>query len=279
MDQLGKFSFQNGGCLLFGADGNISGIGPMREVDHPAMLDRWFIHQDPDDNPIYTECAVSQDWKSYYTFMLDLHPEDEQFPRGLVMFLRHLISMIPEPGAFVLAHPDFDIQNFTVSEDGELQGIIDWDGVAAVPRTIGNESYPGWLTRDWDPMMYGYKESMEHGVDPEGVLEDSPESLAEYRGFYKGVMAKCVAKSGRASDTNFCQMSLITENLAIAARDPRCRNGILRKMVHEIWSAAGRDEESMLLDVGEMFAEGNLNTSFMQTISTGFTALLSREDL
>lgn len=79
---------------------------------------------------------------------------------------------------FVLVHPDFDIQNFIVSEEGELQGIIDWDGVTAEPRSLGNERYPEWFSRDWDPDMYGYKESMEHGVEPECVWEDSPEFLA-----------------------------------------------------------------------------------------------------
>ncbi|KAK0614677.1 hypothetical protein B0T14DRAFT_570586 [Immersiella caudata] len=51
---------------------------------------------------------------------------------------------------FILAHSDPDIQNSIVSENGELQGIIDWDGVAAVPRPVGNRSYPRWPTRDWD---------------------------------------------------------------------------------------------------------------------------------
>ncbi len=72
--------------------------------------------------------------------------------------LRQLINWIPDPSgvnSFVLTHRDFDIQNLIVSEDGELRGIIDWDGVAAVPRTLGNERYPEWLTRDWDPGMYG----------------------------------------------------------------------------------------------------------------------------
>ena len=61
--------------------------------------------------------------------------------------------------SFVLLHPDFDIQNFIVSEEGDLQGIIDWDGFTVAPRSLGNERYPGWLSRDWDSDMYGYKES------------------------------------------------------------------------------------------------------------------------
>lgn len=149
--QLDRFSFRTGGRLLFESDGNPSNIGPMRRVDHKAMLDRWFIHKDPNDDTIYIECAASSDPKAYYTLMLDIHPEQNPLPKGLAMLLRQLVSWISEPSRmdpFVLAHPDFDIQNFIVSEDGELRGIIDWDGVAAVPRTLGNERYPGWLTRD-----------------------------------------------------------------------------------------------------------------------------------
>lgn len=280
MLQLGRFSFKTGGCPLFGSEGDPSGIGPMRRVDDRAMLDRWFIHGDPNNDPIYMECAPSSNPKAYYTVMLDKHPEQNPVPRGLTMLLRQLISWIPEPcgtDPFVLAHPDFDIQNFIVSEDGELQGIIDWDGVAALPRTLGNERYPGWLMRDWDPAMYGYKESMERGVEPEGVWEDSAESLAYYRGVYQGIVAKhCIERRG-GCDLNLCRMSLITENLAIAADGPRCRNEILRKMVDEIWTAAGQSEKLDFIDLAEMFADCNVDAGIMETLHKGFHILLSRE--
>jgi hypothetical protein len=85
--------------------------------------------------------------------MLDLHPELKARPFlwGMAVLLRELVSWVPEPKGdkgFVLAHPDFDIQNVIVWEEGELRGLIDWDGVAALPRSLGNERYPGWLTRD-----------------------------------------------------------------------------------------------------------------------------------
>ena len=282
MVQLDRFSFRSGGRLLFRSDGNPSGVGKMRLVDHRAMLDRWFVHKDPDDDPIYVECAASSDPKAYYTFMLDMHPEQKPVSKGLVMLLRQLISWIPEPSGmdpFVLAHPDFDIQNFIVSEEGELRGLIDWDGVAAVPRTLGNERYPGWLTRDWDPAMYGYKESMAHGVEPEGVWEDSPECLAYYRGIYNGIMAKHRAGIRRGSDTNPCRISLITDNLAIAAHDPRCRNAILRKMVREIWAAAGQGRELDFTGLANTFAERNVDILVVETLRKGFNALVSKEGL
>lgn len=116
--QLDKFSFRTGGRLLFGNDGNPSGIGPMRQVDHKAMLDRWFVHNDPDDDTIYVECAASSDPRAHYTPILDRYPEPNQVPKGLAMLLRQLIDWIPEPAPsemdpFVLAHPDFDIQTLT----------------------------------------------------------------------------------------------------------------------------------------------------------------------
>ncbi|KAJ5245120.1 hypothetical protein N7489_005216 [Penicillium chrysogenum] len=282
MVQLDRFSFRTGGRLLFRNDGNPSHIGSMRRVDHKAMLDRWFVHKDPDDDPIYIEYAASSDPKAYYTFMLDIHPERNKVPRGLVMLLRQLISWISEPSSmdpFVLAHPDLDIQNFIVSEEGELRGVIDWDGIAAMPRTLGNERYPGWLTCDWDPAMYGYKESMEHGVEPEGVWEDSPESLAYYRGIYDDIMARHRMER-RGSEANLCRMSLITENLAIAVDDPRCRSAILRKMVQEIWAVAeGGGQQLDFTDLADMFAESNVDVVVMESLHRAFNTLLSKKGL
>ncbi|KAI9370112.1 hypothetical protein BJX61DRAFT_544920 [Aspergillus egyptiacus] len=283
MAQLGQFSFRAGGQLIFDGDGQPSDIGPIRQLDPKAMLDRWFIHKDPTDDPIYIEYPANSDPKAYYTFMLDKHPEQKPIPKGLAMLLRQLISWIPEPNdidPFVLAHPDFDIQNFLVSDEGELQGIVDWDGVAAVPRTLGNEKYPGWLTRDWDPAMYGYTESMDKGEEPEGVWEDSPERLTYYRRVYEGLMAKhCTERKGSKPDTTLCRMSVITENLFIAANDPACRNDILRKLVAEIWDVAGQGEPPDITEIAEMLVEDNVKDGVMNTLCQGFKTLLSKEGL
>lgn len=253
MEQLDQFTFKTGGCTVFKDNEDQPTIGPLRRVDHKAILERWFIHHDPSNDPIHVESAAYSDPKSRYTFMLDLNPEKNPIPQGLAMLLRQLISWIPEPQGiypFVLAHPDFDIQNFIVSEEGELLGIIDWDGVAAEPQSLGNRSYPGWLTRDWDPAMYGYKESMEDEAEPECVWEDSPSCLAYYRGIYNAIMAR------HKCEINLCRMSLVTENLAIAAENPPQRNQILEKLVHESWSAAGEKEELNYLDIARSFVDG-----------------------
>ncbi|CAL5872047.1 uncharacterized protein PFLUO_LOCUS6304 [Penicillium psychrofluorescens] len=282
MVQLDKFTFQTSGCIVSDSTQSPPTIGPTRRVDHKAMLDRWFIHQDPDDDPMYIECAVSSDPKQLYTFMLDIHPEHNSISQGLVALLRQLISWIPEPcgmDPFVLAHPDFDIQNFIVSEEGELLGLIDWDGVAAVPRSLGNERYPGWLTRDWDPAMYGYKKSMEYVDEPEGVWEDSPQCLAYYRSIYDGIMARYRVERRPGSETNICRMSLVAENLAIAAENPPRRSAILQKMVEEIWATAGEGEEPDFIDLANMFAENKVDVLVMERLEKGFHILLSKEGL
>lgn len=253
------------------------------------MLDRWFIHKDPDDTPIYVEIPPVADPKAYYTFFLNHHqpePTTNPITKGTARLLRQLITWIPstpnDTHPFVLAYPDFDVQNFLVSADtGELLGIIDWDGVSAVPRTVGNERYPGWLTRDWDPAMYGYEESMDAGVEPDGVWEDSPACLARWREVYEGTMTGYVAerRGGGESRVGFCRMSLITENLAIAACDVRCRDAILRKIVGEIWVVGGYTPALDFMALVERFAEGDVGGGTLEMLKKGFGILLSKEGL
>jgi len=166
-----------------------------------------------------------------------------------------------------------------VSGEGELLGIIDWDGVAAVPRSLGNERYPGWLTRDWDPAMYGYAVSMEQSVEPEGVWEDSPEDLAFYRGVYDDIMARHRADQMPESTVNLSRMSLITENLEIATRDPPCRNEILRKVVREISQVVGLAEEMDFFGLPRSFAEDAVDNTELEKLRKGFEALLSMKGL
>lgn len=245
MVQLGKFSSHTGGQPHFSKQGGeISAVGSFRQLDHKAMIDRWIVHGDPAEDPIYVELEPYADQKGYYTAMLDLHTEDQRVLRGLEHLLRQFIDWVPDtlgPDPFVLSHPDFDIENFIVSENGDLMGIIGWDGVAFKPRSIGNERYPGWLTRDWNPIMYGYYPSMDEGAEFEGGWEDSPTTSAEYREIYGELMAR----HRGVGNPNFCQMSLITGILAIAASNPDCRGQILRKLVDKVWDVLGGERSAV----------------------------------
>lgn len=181
MLQLNKYTFHQGGAPVFDQDGNLR-IGPLRSVDMPAMLDQLRNNED-DESKIFCELGPFKDQTSFLVSMLDRFklPSDA-FSQGLIKLLRLFIEWIPNEhsaGAqvFVLSHPDLDIQNVIVSEEGELRGLIDWDGITAVPRCIGNERYPSWLTRDWDPVKYSYREVDQDSVEPRENFE--PEAHVE----------------------------------------------------------------------------------------------------
>ena len=82
----------------------------------------------------------------------------------------------------VLVYPDFGMQNTLVAEDGTLTGIIDWDWVAAVPRSVGNQKLPDFIIRDYDPEDYNWDRKAEKSLD--NHYETSPEELAWYRTMY-----------------------------------------------------------------------------------------------
>lgn len=248
--QLNRFACRQGGRLLFDGEGHPTSVGPMRKLDVSSMLDRQRIG-DLDESFVFCEFGPFVDSKAYLLCMLDRRPPPpDQFGRGIYKLLRLFIDWFPsadyapEP-EFVLSHPDFDIQNILVSPEGELQGIIDWDGVGTVPRCIGNERYPSWLTRDWDPAKYDYERA---GADAE-CLENSPEELARYRAMYLQFMEQCLTKDvgseGYFSESTLHSIlshgsakitrgSIVIENLHIAADDPVCTVEIVNKIFDEV---------------------------------------------
>ncbi|KAL4794567.1 hypothetical protein BDV19DRAFT_364819 [Aspergillus venezuelensis] len=146
MTKLDEFTSSTADTLQYGT---LS--GPIRRIDLRATFNRYFHDNDASDDPIYVQCPPSADILDYYTFILDRHPANHDFARGEAALHRQLVSWIPEPKGvdpFVLAHPDFDVQNLIVDDDETLLAVIDWDGASAKLRSSGNRRYPGWLTRD-----------------------------------------------------------------------------------------------------------------------------------
>lgn len=52
---------------------------------------------------------------------------------------------------FVLRHNDLDLQNILADDDGNVTGILDWDGCITAPRCAGYASVPEFLRLDWQP--------------------------------------------------------------------------------------------------------------------------------
>ncbi|TFK53131.1 hypothetical protein OE88DRAFT_1608098, partial [Heliocybe sulcata] len=129
----------------------------------------------------------------------------------LLAVLSLLLAGLPDPRfdapPFVLGHPDFDSQNVFISEEtAELSAMIDWDGVAVLPRQLGALTYPAWLTVDWNPIMYSSYKEQQHC--------DTEEELHEYRAMYTEAMRTLSAEYAEAT-----RNSHILSTLAIAVAE------------------------------------------------------------
>jgi len=272
MVQMNKFTFTLGGSPTFDEDGNLTDIGPwtqLAETDDP---------EDPENPDEFSkELGPFTDQKSFLLCLLDGHepPPSNHFGRGMYKLLRLFIDWAPihDKPEFVLSHPDFDMQNVIVSKEGELRGLIDWDGVVALPRCIANERYPNWLTRDWSPSIYCY--GMDRFFENE-IFEDSPQTLALYRSMYLDFMATCLASE---EDIRLTRNSHIMLNLWFAAIDSFSTYGVVEKIFDEIvllddeaLKSTDRDD-FLLADITDALADGEFDEFRLQWLERGFKTL------
>ena len=203
--QLNDFSYTQAGALEFDNEGNAVGVRTSEEgssTDVKSYLRRPIdLRQPPDSN------------------MCDGEPMDKM-DQGMYKLLRLFLDWVPtypheQKSDFVLAHPDFNAQNILVTEEGKLLAFIDWDGVRTVPRCVGFESYPSWLTRDWDPIMYTYDHDRDEGAEPK---ENSPEELSHYRTLYRQFVQESLAKDTQPHKSLILQTELDSENTSLETK-------------------------------------------------------------
>ncbi|KEY70172.1 hypothetical protein S7711_03393 [Stachybotrys chartarum IBT 7711] len=148
-----------------------------------------------------------------------------------------LVSITTKPG-FALTLPDFDSQNIMVDDHGTVTGFIDLDLIQTMPRFVGFCRYPGWITRDWDPLMYGWPKMADS--------EDPPQTLERYRAYYNEELGKALEHQG---DWTLTKKSHILEAMWIASLNPVNRLEICRKLVHEALDGE-TDATDVLYDIG-----------------------------
>jgi aminoglycoside phosphotransferase (APT) family kinase protein len=265
MAQLQKFRFDKIGALQ-------SHPGPSADIATVGPCFRWDENVVNDDNGREVNIQVDEfgpfeTSKSYLRHCLDHHVKkyDTPSPRGCRTLVEMMIEHLPTTKnsakeTFVLSLPDFDAQNIMIDEQGNLTGIIDWDNVQTMPRFLGYSSFPGWITRDWDPMMY-YPELTDR--------ENSPEELKRYRARYKDTMGKMLRGGG---DSIFTGKSHIFEAVAIASMSEMCQLGIVRKIVDRIFPA---DDEYASVEFISDVGEKKLNPKQKKKLALKFQALLS----
>ena len=193
-----------------------------------------------DDEDITWERGPFSCPKAYFLSNLDRSDpafRADAYEQGTDMSLRLFIEWAftesqNQDRRFVLTHPDLDVQNILVAEDGTVTGLIDWDGVAAVPREVGCAQYPLWLMRDWVPSRYRYDIEKGQPFADVGYEESSPAQLASYRATYAHFMGLEIQKMTGGPDkattlgtlpqheARLTRRSLVMRSLDLSAGDP-----------------------------------------------------------
>jgi hypothetical protein len=117
------------------------------------------VHKAEERGPFTSTSEYIQQYKdNRYSSTLDDKADDEEwyytelgFHKIIDIILSHP-AFNPDPAdGFVLQHDDFDLQNILVDSEGNVIGIINWDGSLAMPRCVGHAAVPMFLRNDWLP--------------------------------------------------------------------------------------------------------------------------------
>ncbi|KAI0169734.1 hypothetical protein GGR52DRAFT_592295 [Hypoxylon sp. FL1284] len=244
MAQLGRYAFARGGAPVFDGDGVLVDVGPLRVLDVQAMVDRWLEDEDGERAPVYASVGPFDDAARMRTAMLERQACGEEPCVAVDRLLRLLLGCVREPGGregegFVLTHPGLGMRDVIVADDGEVRGITGWDGVRAAPRSVGNEALPPWLVRDFNPFVWRWEPpapgKKNGGEEEGGPMEDAPWVLRELRDEYAGIMQGLREQRGEHVDVDVdvTRQSLLALSLDAAARDPRCKSAVLRRVLEK----------------------------------------------
>ena len=228
MSQLCIFQFDKIGSLQFDSDDlSPTRIGPCNVLDAAADLTAMYDGLEP--VLTFRKIGPFDTSREYFEALLSMHDTPEyEYAIGMRQLLRMMLQSIPpsfstkipqtESESFVLAYPDFASQNVLISENGTLTALLDWDDIQTVPRCIGYSRFPNWITRDWNPLRYGYD-------DPDSRQENSPNELEYYRSRYAKKMRTLMSQT-----FDFTMKSHLFEALWIAVSSPACTSHIVEKI-------------------------------------------------
>ena len=175
--------------------------------------------------------------------MLNLHTKMDSKPcNGADKLLRKFIdwsSTKHDTNEFILTHPDLDLQNILVDEDGTVTGLVDWDGVTTVPRSMGY-SFPKWIMRDWDLACYQWRYHKPSSRSSQ--IDISPEESGYYRGVYARFLNEAHLNSGctERSCSDLARQSVLFASLRRAATRPLSLYNVAFKICDLIGQLTGQ---------------------------------------
>ncbi|KAI5865644.1 hypothetical protein GGS23DRAFT_560127 [Durotheca rogersii] len=235
--QLAKFSFKKIGSLQAEEDGRLV-VGPCYS---------W--HENDDGSFSVVASGPYDTMSTYLRENSAVRKRDNEWGVAEYKLLDVIVPCLPvgsRDESFVLSAPDLDSQNVLVDEEGNVTGIIDWDHVQTMPRCVGYSGYPSWITRDWDPLMYGWPRMKDS--------ENSPEELDRYREHFDREMGAALGWEG---DWIYTKKSHIREAVWIAALHSLNRPEICRKLVEVAIGGQGEEVDAlgMMYDLGSDYLD------------------------
>jgi aminoglycoside phosphotransferase (APT) family kinase protein len=243
MSQLSALEFDKIGHLLYDEYSGAYSVGPYRRMRYSLRT----------DVPVVEESGPFTTTHAFLSHLVQTLIDSPDHHKPIFVLLRLLALSLPDPqydGApFVLSHPDFDSQNVLVDPTTfDITGFIDWDGVCVGPRLSGFARYPAWITRDWDPFIYDWRdpkaeESTGEGTDSQNSKhipfqatgsetssfineEESPATLQKHRDLYLSMYSAVDPQNA-----NITRQSHIFEALSIALHSPELAGDILEKLL------------------------------------------------
>lgn len=284
MSQLQKLQFNEMGSLQF---------NPESSEDRPTIgpCYRWDPDVSTEDDCKHktrvAEFGPFKTSKSYFKHCIDHHSDKQKtatFARGARVLIEMMVKYLPPrktnmsaSETFVLAAPDFESQNIMIDEQGNVTGLIDWEHVQTMPRFFGYARFPGWITRDWDPLVYGYPLFKDR--------ENSPDELKRYRARYKTAMGEMLRGQG---DSIFTGKSHIFHAVCIAAEGDMYRGDIVKKIVGRVMGEDDQGSFNIVSDIGDLTlqeltklesgfpaGEGYLTPKDVRKLKSGLQAILS----
>lgn len=215
--QLAPFRFDKIGSFVENKNGEFT-VGPSYQLSC-----------DVDGVVVALPIGPYESWSEYIKERLEpseMSEANDFWAKGKMRMIRAMLSHMPcvdDIEGFVLSLPDTESSNFRVDCEGNLTGIIDWDGALVLPACIGYGSYPSFITRDWDPVWYQL---------PLLHLEASiPIKPEDYRASYNAAME--AALNGH-EDWKWVAKSHIRQAVFLAAIDEDSRKGVCRKFIEEV---------------------------------------------
>ena len=270
MVQLNEFTLHCGGALRFNAVGEPVDVVGAKVPDVNAYYDGVDENSYP-DHDIWCEKGPIADPSDYLLFHLNrrgYQDGDSEYSRGVYestcLFAKWALdlsqNMYPQGPQFVLAHPDLDLQNILVHEDGTLAGILDWDGVAAVPLSVGCLKLPNWLIRDWDPNNYNWDVEAHEPKSRSGRLENTPDELLAYRAMYAQFIEMLLPPNSAnvpagKMGAHITRLSLISLTLENATNNRHSTGQTIGHLFQKMKEASAEPDDDDITDTGAVTSD------------------------